>query len=74
MEDEDLVLPSMYESNSGEELELPSMVGVSNKKPSVPKLPANLNPQQVKRFFSQAGKTITDTEARELAGMVSGKS
>jgi hypothetical protein len=74
MEDEDLVLPSMYDSNSGEGLELPSMVGVSNKKPSVPKLPANLNPQQVKRFFSQAGKTITDTEARELAGMVSGKS
>lgn len=38
------------------------------------KLPSNMNPQQVKQFFSRAGKSLTDTQAGDIAGMVSGKS
>jgi hypothetical protein len=38
------------------------------------KLPSNMNPQQVKSFFSRAGKSLTDTQAGDIAGMVSGKS
>jgi hypothetical protein len=75
MPNEDLIFTSLDALNTEDDLVFTSLDGIKQKKPPVQKkLPANLNPQQVKRFFSQAGKTITDTEARELAGMVSGKS
>jgi len=74
MEDEDFVLPSMDGYNYGDEIGLPSMGGIPKKQPTGPKLPANMNPQQIKRFMSQAGKSITDTQARELSSLVSGKS
>jgi len=74
MDDEELVLPSMVDYNNGEEDGLPSMAGSYKKPPAKPKLPANMNPQQVKRYFSNAGVTLTDTQTRDIAGMVSGKS
>ena len=74
MEDEDLIMPGTGATLSDDDLIMPPMSVKQQNQPKLPRLPANLNPQQVKRFFSQAGKTLTDTEARELAGMVSGKS
>jgi hypothetical protein len=74
MENEEFELPIIGDSNTDQEIDLPIIGEKPKKQPSLPRLPANMNPQQVKSFFSRAGKSLTDTQAGDIAGLVSGKS